>query len=292
MIWDVHTALPILSLGTKVSSAGYVSPRPQPHIPRGDVGPRADMRILQQLAPTETVSSLAWLPKSTHLLMASMSSRWLRLFDLRSPVPSSINVAAKVSQIATDPFDSHRIASFGDGIVTMWDTRKLHPLITLSERDALGDGAVVRPTSVYSTIEFSSTRRGTLATLEKDASFVRMWDLMSAQAQRVEGSDGAKSIGSSVASSQMAPRLSWATLPWAASATAASGAPPHLSPLEIEHSPSLVISDTRHSTSFAWPISYALLMVLLSENILPPSSIFLPGSKLFTSSIEITNHGC
>ncbi|KAI6037567.1 hypothetical protein EDC04DRAFT_2702091 [Pisolithus marmoratus] len=81
-----------------------------------DVGPRADPRMLQQHAPTEVVSALSFLPQSTCLLLAGMSFRWFRLFDLRSPT--------KVSGIATNVIDPHQVACCGDGTVTIWDIRK------------------------------------------------------------------------------------------------------------------------------------------------------------------------
>jgi len=168
------------------------------------------------------------------------------LFDLRSASPTATNVPSKVQGIATDPFDAHRIGSFGDGLVSIWDTRRLtNPLLTFSEKDARADGARVKsgPNAVYSMIEFSSIRRGMLATLEKDATCVRFWDLTRTQTFSWDGSsdaDSAKEVSRS-----RPPRMSWATLPWTAGS---SGNQSQLSNKDSDaHFPEyhLVLSDTR-----------------------------------------------
>ncbi|KAF8893606.1 hypothetical protein BD779DRAFT_1609907 [Infundibulicybe gibba] len=236
MIWDIATEKPALSL-TPLSSAGVHDPtstssRPQPPIARGDLGPRTDRRVLQQHAQTEIVSALAFLPNSTHILLAGISHRWLRLFDLRSSAAVTTNVPSKVQGIASDPFDPHRFACFGDGTITVWDARKLpHPLLSFTERDASADGASLRPSSSYTTIEFSSTRRGTLASLEREASYVRFWDVTGAYPiASADHTDGDKR------DEARSSRKSWANLPWAA------GSP-------------LVLADTRRTKSFSRPLA-------------------------------------
>ncbi|KAL0569319.1 hypothetical protein V5O48_012652 [Marasmius crinis-equi] len=234
VIWDINTALPILSFGNTTSNSSYSESannavnivnqtmynRPPPTIPRAEHGVKFDSRMLQVHATTEYVSSLAFLPDSSHLLLAGISSRWLRLFDLRAPSASSTNhgtgggaianVASKVHGVVTDPFDSHRIASWGDGVVSVWDTRNLAgPQLTFTERDGTADGGIFlssqlttsasttslaslprkgtglissstseRAPSPYTSVEFSANRRGRLATLAKDSPYVRLWDIL------------------------------------------------------------------------------------------------------------------
>ncbi|KAG9316820.1 hypothetical protein JVU11DRAFT_2886 [Chiua virens] len=72
-IWDVQSCIPTLSVANNVPSDDVSVTRPHPRIARADVGPRADSRILQQHAQTEVVSALAFLPQSTHLLLAGIS---------------------------------------------------------------------------------------------------------------------------------------------------------------------------------------------------------------------------
>ncbi|KAJ7221961.1 hypothetical protein B0H12DRAFT_1241140 [Mycena haematopus] len=54
------------------------------------------------------------------LVLAGMSSRSFRLLDIRTPVPAMTSSAAKVHGITPDPYDAHRIATFGDGAVSVW----------------------------------------------------------------------------------------------------------------------------------------------------------------------------
>ncbi|KAK7056289.1 hypothetical protein VNI00_002842 [Paramarasmius palmivorus] len=232
-IWDVNSAMPLLAFGSGDTNTNLASisnainqstlqrirTRPTPLLPRAEQAlGRADSRILQAYAPGEHVSTLAFLPESTHLLLAGISSRWLRLFDLRTPIQTSntssggFNIAHKVHGVATDPFDPHRIASWGDNVVSIWDTRRMSPgpLLTFTERDGAADGAYFPPSLLstsastsslsglpnrkgsgimsgstseraapsYTALEFSANRRGQLATLAKDAPFVRVWDIL------------------------------------------------------------------------------------------------------------------
>ncbi|KAF5393377.1 hypothetical protein D9757_000716 [Collybiopsis confluens] len=161
-------------------------------IPRSDHLVRSDQRIVQAHAQTELISSLAWLPHTTHpyLLLAGIP-RWLRLFDLRTPSGSGgggsyvSSVAAKVTGIAVDPFDGTRFTTWGDGVVTVWDIRKLHtsnigsdpanstpsptPLLTLTEMDAGINAAssLVAPSkslSTTSSVPSSKTKINSSAT--------------------------------------------------------------------------------------------------------------------------------
>ncbi len=254
VVWDIVTASPALSIKSPTQLTFNVPPagaptRPQPQIPRGEVAPRTDPRVLQQHAPTEVVSSVAFLPKSTTLLLAGISHRWLRLFDLRSPSPTVFTAASKVHGIATDPFDPHRIGCFGDGIATIWDARRLsHPLLTFTEKDASADGQRVRQNAVFTSMEFSPVRRGILATLERDASHVRFWDL-----QQIEILDRtcARSRSRDSTQSARATRLSWANptnmLPWTTTGSGHVSAP--ATSADNQKLPyNLVLSDTRSST--------------------------------------------
>ncbi|KAK0434712.1 hypothetical protein EV421DRAFT_1989354 [Armillaria borealis] len=216
VIYDIASSLPSMALPMDPVETASSASRPQPQIPRADLGPRTDARVL-------------------HLLLASISSRWLRLFDLRSPIPATTNVASKVYGIATDPFEPRRTATFGDGIFNQ----------TFTERDAsAADGAVRDYTQPYNTVEFSSTRRRTLATLERNASRVRMWDIMEAQAQIANdgSSDGEKSRDSALSS--RATKRSWLTLPWGGTATTDAAVPSGREPASQAN---VILYDTHQS---------------------------------------------
>jgi WD repeat-containing protein mio len=242
VIWDIQSALPALSLDASAPTPGVSPTTPNAPSPaqfsRGDMAVgRTETRILQQHAPTEIVSALAFLPQSAHLLLASISHRWLRLFDLRTAT-SSGNVPSKVHGIATDPFDSNRFACYADRSVTIWDARRLTTaLLTFTEKDASADGTNPHLFGAYSTIEFSSGRRGMLATMGRDASCVRFWDLQQTQTDPVTNADRSKEP-----QVNKALRLSWANLPW----NAQGGA--QFANDDTTSTPySLVLSDTRKS---------------------------------------------
>ena len=144
-----------------------------------------------------------------------------------------------------DPFDPLRIACFGDSMVTVWDARKLSlPLLSFTERDAAADGARARAlqNGGYVGIEFSSIRRGMLASLEKDASYVRFWDMMGAQPQLYTFDDTVldeTKVGK-------AGRRSWANLPWPAGQHQTPSSPKDISDATLG---AVVLHDTRRSTS-------------------------------------------
>ncbi|EKM54852.1 uncharacterized protein PHACADRAFT_29989 [Phanerochaete carnosa HHB-10118-sp] len=257
VVWDVVTANPALSVKSPTQLTFNLAPpgslpRPQPIIPRGDVAPRTDPRVLQQLASTEVVTSVSFLPKSTHLLLAGISHRWLRLFDLRSPTPGVTTAASKVHGIATDPFDPHRIACYGDGVATIWDARRLsHPLLTFTEKDASADGARPRQSAILTCVEFSPVRRGLLATLEKEANHVRFWDLQQVELHAHRTPDRSRSRDSS--HSTRAIRMSWVNpsnmLPWSNPGNTHVPVPP--TPADTSNLPyQLVLSNTRRTEGF------------------------------------------
>ncbi|KAI0630074.1 hypothetical protein C8Q77DRAFT_1219729 [Trametes polyzona] len=265
LIWDIQSAAPMLSLNA--GSPAEAVPRPLPYLPRTDSGPRAsDSRIIQQHAPVENVSTLAWLPDSSSLLLAGVSHRWLQLFDLRNPTTGPTKAASKVQGIATDPFDSHRVACFGDAIVSIWDIRRFtQPVLTFTAKDASADGVNGAPAASTSSrgrsnttasaathlthVEFSSTRRGTLATLEKDADYVRFWDIVQAQfAEPVLESSRSRD---SSQSGNKASRSSWVKS-WATTSSTPSQSSPLPTTIQGEYTQyNLILADTRRTKTFS-----------------------------------------
>ncbi|KAG6902515.1 hypothetical protein C0995_015708 [Termitomyces sp. Mi166 len=246
IIWDINTASAMLSvpLGqTSNHDALKRPPRPEPIIPQADIGRGVDSRVLQQYASTETVSVVSFLPQSTTQLLAGISYRWLRLFDLRSPVAATLNVASKVQGIATDSFDPHRIACFGDGVITIWDTRKLQtPSLIFTEKDASADGAQLHSNSIFSGLEFSSTRRGLLASMEREASYVRFWNIL-------DVNDDVPLNGSTTQDPARTGKRSWTNIPWT------SGVHQGLPSASNQDSHGSILFDTRRTKTFARPLS-------------------------------------
>ncbi|KAF7331667.1 zinc-ribbon-16 domain-containing protein [Mycena kentingensis (nom. inval.)] len=277
VVYDIISARSKLSLSFLPEDDDYVLPtRPGPTIPRFDITQRADQRTVQHHASSEQVSAVAYASNTNHLLLAGMSYRWLRILDIRASTPVVTGFAAKVQGIASDPYDTHRIATFGDGAVSIWDVRKLSagPVLMFSERDASADGTLVSPQAVYSEIEFSSTRRGTLATLHRDSSFVRFWDMTSTRATEVgsgESSDGGAGESSSFSATSRLTRKSWTSgLPWT------GGTPTPIGGSQISvarDSGHLVLSDTRRTKAF--PKTLSSFAVVPSEKPQLTSNVML-----------------
>ena len=260
MIWDVHSQIPTHVSTPSASSPTHIvapppsparpltklppSPRSQHPLPRMELGSRVDQRLLQTHSQNESVHSLTWLPQSNHLLVAGLSQRLLRLFDLRSPTPAVAHAQGRVYALSSDPFEPHHLAAAGDGVVTIWDVRKLPtPLLTFSERDALADGTRIQSGGVPRVIdlEFSSMRRGVLTTLGQDASYVRLWNIT-----KTESFDTPPTIRASDVS--RTPKMSWTNatsmLPWSASGGTLSVTTDNVQP--SPNTPySLVLSNTR-----------------------------------------------
>lgn len=246
LIWDITTAIPLLALDPPPSRDVALStnlPRTQvstPHV----VEHHTLNDPVQHYAPQEIVSCLTFLPNTAHLVLAGISYRWLRLFDLRSPASHVLSVPGKIQAIATDPFDQYRIASIGDNNASIWDTRKLTSSLMFSERDAAADSANLRVGSVFNTIEFSSTRRGCLATLEKDSTYVRFWDLvnMTGSSERI-----VDSLPKELGKGPIKRLWSWRT----------GSSQQGISSTESTTS-SLVLTDTRRSESSVHPVSHSI----------------------------------
>lgn len=268
-IWDLYSSTPTRILSPSVSSSTHIvapppsparsptrlptSPRSYHPIPRTDLGPRADLRTLQALSQNESVHSLAWLPQSNHLLAAGLSQRILRLFDLRNSAPAVASAPGRIYALSTDPFEPHHLAATGDGVVTLWDVRKLPvQLLSFSERDALADGTRTQNgggVRRVSDLEFSSVRRGVLATLGQDASYVRFWNVIKTDS---ESFDAPPTSHASDTTMTRTPKMtmSWTNaLPWGASG-GTHNAPAHSAQTPPNASFSLVLSDTRKSRRF------------------------------------------
>jgi len=260
VIWDISSSKPALSFSNgstfRSGNENLEQIRPLPLIQRSDFGPKTDERTLQMHAPTEIVSSLAFAPDTHYLLWAGISHRWLRLFDVRASVPSTTNVATKVQGIATDPFVPSRIATFDDGIVSIWDSRRLpQPILTFPEHDVHSDGAkpYLNP-STFTTIEFSSVRRGTIATLEKDSVHVRFWDLQEAQVHEVINERSRDSSASGRGGQTPGGKIGWPSpsnmLSWTASTSgniAATDRRRDRDPSPSTRAPSTILVDSHKS---------------------------------------------
>ncbi|GAA5824598.1 hypothetical protein JCM11251_000490 [Rhodosporidiobolus azoricus] len=178
---------------------------------------------------SEAVTSCAFLSSpsassnsSSALLAAAMANKWIRVYDLRSP-PQTVTTwgTRAVYGIAANPFNPQQFSSHGDdGVVRLWDLRKpMDPLLQWSEADAgathksrSGQQRGVRPLVETA---WSTERRGIFATLEKDGSGVRVWQLVDGPGPRLFGTDGGRTaaIGGEGLAGSPASRLGEARAP-------------------------------------------------------------------------------
>lgn len=127
VIWDLTTAKSLLQI------PGDTWPQAQPS-PRGPITrplepqhySRADNRILQQYAAGEVISALAFIPGTTHLLLAGVSNRHFRFFDLRAPISGSEspqNTPPGVSgPVPSSPYATSSTNSGSSGRRESWST--------------------------------------------------------------------------------------------------------------------------------------------------------------------------
>jgi hypothetical protein len=137
---------------------------------------------LGQFATGDSISSVKFITGSRDLVLAAVSQKWLRSYDIRSSastnsalrsVPSSL-----IEGLIIDPLDSNRFASFGAGTIHVWDLRRLkQPSLSFNNYDAIGDTLSPPRRSSRLSIEFSSSTRGLLTCLEEDSDRIRFWDI-------------------------------------------------------------------------------------------------------------------
>lgn len=177
---------------------------------------------LNSYATAELVSTVSFFPSSADLLVAGVAGLWLRVYDLRSNKHVQEAQAAKIQGIVTDPFDINRIACYNENTISIYDQRKmLQPLLSFTLRDAMADGARPQQAGVFVNAEFSPVRKGVLATLSKDSTSMRFWDIQHSPSADIRpGSEGSRErVGQKDAlrSSKLS-RITWSAtstiLPW------------------------------------------------------------------------------
>ncbi|GAA6060892.1 hypothetical protein JCM10212_000175 [Sporobolomyces blumeae] len=153
-----------------------------------------DLHPLLSFGSSEVVNSAAFLyapvgasgSGSSPLLAAGMAGKWLRVYDVRSPSSTVTSWSTRsVHGIAANPFNAQQFVTHGDdGVVKMWDLRKpMDPLLSFSEADAGSipssvSGRLTTSTKALTEVNWCTQRRGVLGTLEKDATGVRIWNVV------------------------------------------------------------------------------------------------------------------
>jgi len=120
-----------------------------------------------ELGPSEATLSLSWFSHEPKTLVAGMNHKYLRIYDLRDiSRPTNVAITKAVYGLCVDPHFEHRLASFFEGHVSVWDTRNFDkPVLTLQDARQ-----VVK-------VSWSPTRSGLLGVLHRDSPIVRLYDI-------------------------------------------------------------------------------------------------------------------
>eukprot|EP01125_Pyxidicula_operculata_P012479 TRINITY_DN4093_c0_g1_i2.p1 TRINITY_DN4093_c0_g1~~TRINITY_DN4093_c0_g1_i2.p1 ORF type:complete len:807 (+),score=178.74 TRINITY_DN4093_c0_g1_i2:54-2474(+) len=139
-----------------------------------------------QLNNSEATIALSWFPSSPHCLATGTGSRWLRTYDLRDKGGGIRTIAAHSKQVhgvVFNPFQHDQIASFSDdGLIKIWDLRRIDknnsenskPLLTINTK-----------TKQLAQIGWCPTRSGVIASIAKNESNIKLWDVKPALEQLI-----------------------------------------------------------------------------------------------------------
>ncbi|KAF9174790.1 hypothetical protein BGX20_009785 [Mortierella sp. AD010] len=133
----------------------------------------SNTQALYQYGSSEVISSCAWFTHEPRVLAAGMGMKYIRVYDTREDPnsPSSIVTSTKaVHGLCMDPFNQNRMASCtDDGNISIWDIRKpTQPILSFDAGPQ--KYALVR-------IQFNPQRSGIIASLTKEASCLKIWDI-------------------------------------------------------------------------------------------------------------------
>ncbi|GAA94126.1 uncharacterized protein L969DRAFT_93509 [Mixia osmundae IAM 14324] len=179
-VWDIETAAGVLQADMDAKAQtrlGAALSEPKP---------------LMQHGPSEACSSVIFLAGSgSPTIVAGMGAKSLRSYDLRAPSThqqSLVWSTRSVNGLCADPYDNHRFASYGDdNVVKIWDTRwPADSILSFSDddasdkrkaRDVYPARRALEPVKLTA-IAFNSSRRGLLASSERDERALRIWNVI------------------------------------------------------------------------------------------------------------------
>nr|XP_054767696.1 GATOR complex protein MIOS-like [Lytechinus pictus] len=131
------------------------------------VGSERDTRGVTELVYSDALHSMAWLPHQPLSLMVGQGQKNLRLYDIRDPSKHKSSAITKsVYGISADPLYEHRLASFFEDQMNIWDLRHFEKPV-LSFRESRG---VIK-------LGWSPTRYGTLACLTKQSNVIKLYNI-------------------------------------------------------------------------------------------------------------------
>lgn len=137
---------------------------PHHHVPSSTMEPA---RPSGELGLSETAHSLAWLRGQPRCLMVGLNNKHLKLYDFREPGRAVSSTPTKaVYGLAVDPQADHRLTSFVENQIYVWDTRNFEkPVLFLSQNKPV------------SKVSWCPTRSNLLGVLQRDSSSIGLYDI-------------------------------------------------------------------------------------------------------------------
>ncbi|XP_078320421.1 GATOR2 complex protein MIOS-B-like isoform X1 [Crassostrea virginica] len=156
-IWNIHHK-PGNELGDRQRySSSHSDVNSTIHVPYVEIG-----------GPSETTASFSWFKKEPRTFVTGMNTRYLRIYDLRDYTrPQNQTQTKMIRGACVDRQNEHRIASFNENHVSVWDVRNFDkPMLTFQEPKAV------------SMIHWCPTRKGYLGILSQDSLSVKIYDIL------------------------------------------------------------------------------------------------------------------
>ncbi|XP_033639777.1 GATOR complex protein MIOS-A-like [Asterias rubens] len=129
--------------------------------------PQSAFRPVSEMVQAEALNSMAWLPHQPQCIVAGVSNKNLRIFDIRDTTSYKSATATKaVYGLTADPVVEYRLASYYESQVHIWDRRHFDkPVLTITE-----------PRPIVK-LAWSPSRYGLLASLARDSSVVKLYNV-------------------------------------------------------------------------------------------------------------------
>ncbi|XP_023223348.1 GATOR complex protein MIOS-B-like [Centruroides sculpturatus] len=166
IVWDV-TKSP--SFQISVSGDGFYFPEKRQAFGNmmHDHAFQPSSRAVVELGLSETTNSLQWFGNQPKTLVCGMNNKFLKIFDLRDTSKHhNVTTTKAVYGVCVDPFFEHRLASFVENQVVLWDVRNFEkPVITLQEVRHIAK------------VAWCPTRNSTLSSLARESSFIKMYNI-------------------------------------------------------------------------------------------------------------------
>ncbi|XP_054158947.1 GATOR complex protein MIOS-B-like [Oppia nitens] len=144
LVWDVQRKASVIAM-----TESY-SPKP-----------------LHELAFGELTHSLKWLLSHKQAIICGMNNKHLKLFDLRDSGKPLSTITKAVHGLALDPIYDNRFSSYFENYIYVWDIRNIEkPVTTIGPE----------PKPIVK-IEWSPTRSNMLASLIKDGTGIKLFDI-------------------------------------------------------------------------------------------------------------------